>query len=325
MVLADLNPFERRVPQHGRIRMSHEGREYDVRTGTLPATRGLRLTLRLFGGAAGTVGLEGLGLSETNRERLLAACGQPTGLLLVSGPAGSGRTTLLYALLMQLNREAVSIVTVEDPVESQIPGVTQMHVNRKMGLTYPAALKAFLRHDPDVVMCGEVADRETAAALVEVGITGHLVLAAIAGTDAADGVARFLDLAPDRLVATKVLLGAAGVRLLRRVCEHCAGEVETGALDLEYLRRGGINEPPATLPQGAGCDHCRKTGYRGRTGIQEVMLMRDVPPGRLPEATVDDMRTAIHPSMLEDAAAKVVAGLTTVDEVQRVLAARAEG
>ena len=326
MVVADLNPFERRVPQFGRVFMTHEGREYDFRVTTLPATRGLRFTIRILDRAAKTVGLDGLGLSDTNRERLQVACTQPTGLFLVAGPAGGGRTTLMYALLMHLNSEAISVMTVEDPVESEIPGLTQFHLNRRVGLDYPAALKAILRSDPDVIMCGEVPDGPTAAALVELAITGHLVITSVAGVDAAGGITRFLDLVPDRLLAAKVLIGAAGVRLVRKVCEHCAQEVEPAAIDVEYLRRAGVKEPPAKLRQGVGCDHCRKTGYRGRTGIQEVMAVRVAPgPERLPEASVEEIRGVIRPSMAEDAAGKVVAGVTTIDEVQRVLACTGRG
>jgi type IV pilus assembly protein PilB len=327
MVMSEMNPFERRVPQFGRIHVRHRDKDYDLRVGTMPTTLGMRIVLRVFDKSSLLLDLGELGLSEVNLARIREASGRPCGVFLIAGPAGGGRTTFAYSMLSGLTKPGTSILTIEDPVEIRLPGVSQTHVNRKAGMEYADALKAMMRQDPDIILCGDVPDTTVANLLVHIALTGHLVLAPVVGNDAADGLKRYLDLTTDPLTTGKALIGVVGMRLVRTVCRECAQEVEPSATDLDFLRRAGIEEPPAKLKRIVGCDTCRKTGYRGRIGIHEVLLIDHKLQDRirLGQAQQADLRAAISPSMLQDAAQKVVAGLTTLDEVERVTSVAASG
>jgi len=315
--LAELNPFERRVPQLGRSLLEVGGRRLWLRVSTMPATMGARLVCRLLDAEAQVMSLAETGLSETNRARLERMVRSPLGLLLVCGPPGSGRTSLLYALLQHLNHDEVSILTVENPVELSIPGIGQMHLNRKMGLDYPTALRGLMAQDPDIIMAADVPDSETGTALLQAALTGHLVLAGMLAQDAAEGIGRLLHMGVDRLVAGHVVLGAVATRLLRRICEECRKDVAVTAAEREGLQAWGLAEVPDTLVTGEGCPHCRHTGYYGRIGVQEVLAFEgpmvdfEVPP--------EELRAAIRPSLALDAAEKVAAGITDFAEALRVV------
>jgi type IV pilus assembly protein PilB len=327
MVMSEMNPFERRIPQSGRIQIRYAKRDYDLRAQTMPTTLGMRVVLRIFDKSFVLLDLGQVGLSETNLVRVQEASVRPYGLFVIAGPAGGGRTTFAYSMLSALTKHAISVFTIEDPVEVQLPGVSQTHVNRKAGMDYAEALKAMMRQDPDIILCGDVPDTTVANLLGHIAVTGHLVLAPVIGNDAADGLKRFLDLAAEPLTIGKALIGVAGMRLVRRVCSECAQDAEPSAADLQFLRRAGIDDAPATLKRTVGCGACRQTGYRGRIGIHEVLLVDDnlqekIRSGQAEEA---DIRAAISPSMLQDAAEKVVAGITTVEEAERVASAASVG
>jgi len=321
--LAELNPFERRVPQVGRTLLELGGRRLWLRVSTMPAVMGPRLACRLLDAEARVMSLAETGLSEANLGKLERMVRSPLGLLLVCGPPGSGRTSLLYALLQHLNRAEVSILTVENPVELSIPGIGQMHLNRKMGLDYPTALHGLMAQDPDIVMAADVPDAETGTALLQAALTGHLVLGAMLAQDAAEGIGRLLHMGVDRLVAGHVVLGAVATRLLRRVCGACQGSHPTSETERAGLQAWGLTEVPETLVRGAGCPECRHTGYYGRIGVQEVLAfegpMADfaVPPEKLGAAT--------RPNLALDAAQKVAAGVTDFAEALRVVGAAAPG
>jgi len=319
MVMSETDPFELRVPQFGRLHIRYRDRDYDIRLATLPTTAGMRIAMRLLSQGEASRDLADLGLSEVNLARIQEACVRPQGVFLVTGPAGAGRTTLLYAMLSRLSKPQISILTIEDPVEVRVSGISQIHVNRKAGMGYAEALKAILRNDPDIIMCAEVPDSEVARLLNEAALTGHLVLASLPANDAADGLSRFLDLGPDRLTGGKALIGGAGIRLVRKVCPECAEEVEPSAADLEFVRRG-VKAPPGALKRAKGCKTCHKTGYLGRTGIHEVLLIDEElrEQIQLGQAGLGELRAAMQPSLMEDAAAKAAQGITTIDEAIRV-------
>ncbi|MBM3474012.1 MAG: type II secretion system protein GspE [Armatimonadetes bacterium] len=327
MVLSEMNPFERRIPQSGRIHIRHAKRDYDLRAQTVPTTRGMRVVLRIFDKSFVLLDLGQLGLSETNLARVQEASVRPYGLFLIAGPAGGGRTTFAYSMLSALTRPAISILTIEDPVEVQLPGVSQTHVNRKAGMDYAEALKAMMRQDPDIILCADVPDTTVANLLGHIAVTGHLVLAPVIGNDAADGLKRFLDLTTEPLTTGKALIGVAGMRLVRKVCGDCAQDADPSAADVEFLRRAGIEEAPAKLKRNVGCGTCRQTGYRGRIGIHEVLLIDEELREKIRQSRVEetDIRAAISPSMLRDAGEKVIAGITTAEEAERVASAASIG
>ena len=299
------------------------GEPLDLRVATLPTWRGLRITCRILRSSARPLELGALGLSEVNLSRIRDACYRPNGVFLVAGPVGAGKTTLLYSMLNELSNTRISVLTVENPAETELPGVSQTHINAKLGLDYPAALKAIMHHDPDIVMCGDIPDTATADGLNHIALTGHLVLAPVTGVAAADGLLRYLDICGDALASGSVLIGVAGIRLVRTTCPDCAEDVEPTAVEAEFLRRAGVAEVPGTLRQGRGCDECRQTGYRGRTGIHEVLIVDEELRGRLVsgDADADLIEGALRPSLAEDAAQKVLAGITTAAEAARVVAA----
>jgi type IV pilus assembly protein PilB len=320
-VMAELNIAERRVPQSGRLTLRYQERNYEVRIALLPTIRGTRLHGRVIASGGALLGLDSLGLSAPNLARIESLLRQPAGLLLVAGGALSGRTTFLYALLARLNHTGVSVLTIEDPVEIELPGIAQTHVDRKSGLTYATGLRAILDQDPDVILCGGIPDPETADALLRAARQGPLVLAPITAADAAEGLSGLLDLGWSPPAAAKALLGAVGLGLVRRVCEECAQAVEPSPADRDFLQRAGAELPPR-LRRGAGCDRCRHTGYRGRIGIHEVLPMGEEMGEilRSGAASPAATRAFAQPSLLQDAAQKVAAGVTTVEEAERATA-----
>ena len=298
-LLAELDIAERRKPQDGRIRVRLESRELDMRVSTVPTVFGESVVLRLLDRGGRPVGLQELGMPSDVLHGVTRLAGRSHGLVLVTGPTGSGKTTTLYAALQSRNFAAEKIVTVEDPVEYQLAGVTQVPVHRQAGVTFSSALRSILRQDPDVVMIGEMRDSETAEIAVQAAMTGHLVFSTLHTNDAVGAIPRLLDLGvPEYLVAATVE-GVLAQRLVRTVCGEC---------------------------QGNGCTPCRGTGYKGRVGVFELVSMndelRDAVAGRASRETLRRLASeaGMRP-MSEDAFAKVRAGLTTAEEVRRVLAA----
>jgi general secretion pathway protein E len=337
-LLAELDIAERRRPQDGRIRVRLEARELDLRVSTVPTMHGESVVLRLLDRGGRPVGLDELGMPAPVLERVARLAERPHGMVLVTGPTGSGKTTTLYAALLRRPKAAEKIVTVEDPVEYQLPGITQVPVHRPAGVTFGAALRSILRQDPDVIMVGEMRDRETAEVAVQAAMTGHLVFSTLHTNDAVSAVPRLLDLGVPGYLVAAVLEGVLAQRLVRRVCEACRVEYAPSAERAERLAllaergsggTGGTGETPPlrlrlTLVRGAGCAACRGTGYRGRLGIFELLVPTDAFKDAVARgAALAELRALAAEGglvpMRSDGRAKVEAGLTTIEEVLGVV------
>jgi general secretion pathway protein E len=320
-IMAELDIAERRLPQDGRVRLRTEGRELDVRVSTLPTLHGESVVMRLLDVGGERIDLRGLGMGDDTLDELLAFAARPHGVLLNTGPTGSGKTTTLYALVDRLRTGREKIVSVEDPVEYELSGVAQVPVNAKVGLTFARALRAILRQDPDVLLVGEMRDPETAEICIQAALTGHLVLSTLHTNDAPSALTRLVDLGvPDYLVASTVE-GILAQRLVRRVCRACARPQPPPLAVAREMAEAG--HPVDGVLHGTGCGACRGTGYRGRTGIYELVMMDDALRAELlrrPDAEAL-RRLAIRQGMRPlraDGWRQVAAGVTTPEEVLRV-------
>jgi general secretion pathway protein E len=322
-LLAELDIAERRRPQDGRIRVRLESRELDLRVSTVPTMYGESIVLRLLDHGGRPVALDSLGMAPDVRRAMTELSEAPHGLVLVTGPTGSGKTTTLYAALALRDASIEKIITVEDPIEYQVPGVTQMPVHRQAGVSFAAALRAILRQDPDVVMIGEMRDRETAEIAVQAAMTGHLVFSTLHTNDAISAVPRLVDLGiPEYLIAA-TLQGVLAQRLVRRICPACRVSYQPAAEHLAIVSDGAS---PATLTRGAGCRECRGTGFRGRVGVFEMVrvnaALRDAIAAREPRSSLRARASRggfpLTP-LRADAWQKILAGVTTVEEVVRVI------
>jgi general secretion pathway protein E len=329
-LLSGMDIGERRLPQDGRQTIRVSGQQVDLRVSTLPSTWGESVVLRLLGKSSRLPDLGELGLDEADAARLLSLAEQPNGVLLVSGPTGSGKTTTIYRLLTHLNDGVRKIVTVEDPVEFDLPGVVQVYVRGDIGLTFAAGLRAMLRQDPDVIMVGEIRDPETARIAVQAALTGHLVISTVHTNSALAAVPRLLDLGVEDYLLADVLRGVVGQRLARRLCPHCSA-----ASNPEQRRRHEASAPADVSFEGAanwrepvGCEACARTGYLGRVGLFEMApaskeLEREIRAGADEDALTATARRRGFVSLFEDGYAKARAGLTTLAEVHRVAGLRA--
>lgn len=321
-LLADLDIAERRRPQDGRIRVRLESRELDLRVSTVPTMHGESVVLRLLDRGGRPIRLSELGMPDSLKARFEAIARRPHGLVLVTGPTGSGKTTTLYAALSLRDTGREKVITVEDPIEYQLAGITQMPVHRQAGVTFGAALRSILRQDPDVVMIGEMRDRETAEIAIQAAMTGHLVFSTLHTNDAVSAIPRLLDLGiPDYLLSA-TLEGVLAQRLVRCVCDECREDYAPA----EETRAALGVEAAATLRfvRGAGCAACRGTGYRGRVGLFELVAVGDelraaVGRGATRQEVWALARGSGTRSLREDGWLKVVAGVTTVEEVLRVV------
>jgi general secretion pathway protein E len=322
-IIAGLNIAERRLAQDGRIRLRLSDRELDLRVSITPTLHGEGVVLRILDRGTAARDLDELGLTEGARLGFEHLIRQPHGIILVTGPTGSGKTTTLYGALIRLNQPSVKIVTVEDPVEYQIDGVTQIPVNTKTGLTFAAALRSILRHDPDVIMVGEMRDRETAEIAIQAALTGHLVLSTLHTNDAPSGVTRMVDMGIEPYLVTATVSGILAQRLVRLVCDACAEDYRPPVEAIAEFQRIRLDLPRPHFRRGRGCDACDGTGYRGRTGVYELMQLTDNLRGRiLSGASVAEIRALAEAdglvSLRAAGWAKVCAGATTIDEVIRV-------
>ncbi|HWZ58357.1 MAG TPA: GspE/PulE family protein [Gemmatimonadaceae bacterium] len=322
-IMAGLNIAERRVSQDGRIRLRLSDRELDLRVSITPMLHGEGVVLRILDRGAGVRDLDELGLPEGARHGFEHLIRQPHGIILVTGPTGSGKTTTLYGGLLRLNQPGVKIITVEDPVEYQIDGVSQIPVNTKTGVTFAAALRSILRHDPDIIMVGEMRDRETAEIAIQAALTGHLVFSTLHTNDAPSGVARMVDMGVEPYLVAATVSGILAQRLVRLVCDACAEDYRPSPQALAEFQRVRLDLPRPHFRRGQGCDACSGTGYRGRSGIYELMQITDDMRARiLSRAPIAEMRALAESSGLVSLRAagwaKVCAGVTTIDEVIRV-------
>jgi len=323
-LLADLDIAERRRPQDGRIRARLDARELDVRISTVPTIFGESVVLRLLDRGDGPVDLATLGLPSDLFRAVRQVAMRPHGLLLVTGPTGSGKTTTLYSALQCRDTAAEKIITVEDPIEYELPGVTQVPVHRHVGVTFAAALRSILRQDPDVIMLGEMRDPETAEVAIQAALTGHLVLSTLHTNDAVSAIPRLLDLGVPAYLIAATLEGVLAQRLVRRICAHCRCPDEPEASAVETLRTaaGAVGDVPRTFERGAGCPACRQTGYRGRMGLFEFMSVSDAERRQIASGDPTNLRALAVSGGMRSLAAdgwdKVMAGHTTIAEVQRV-------
>jgi general secretion pathway protein E len=323
-IMANLDIAERRLPQDGRIRLRVQGKEIDLRVSTVPTMHGESVVMRILDKGGVALDFRRLGFEEDTLQTFLDILLQPYGILLVTGPTGSGKTTTLYTALDRLNQPDVKILTVEDPVEYQMPGINQIQVKPQIDLTFANALRSIVRQDPDVIMIGEIRDLETAEIAVQSALTGHLVLSTVHTNDAAATVNRLLDMGVEDYLLTSTVIGILAQRLVRTLCPHCK---EPYAALPEVVAELGLarfsSGPEITLHHARGCPQCAQTGYTGRIGIYEVLPMTD--PLRslvMKHATATELRDeAVREgmrTMYEDGLRKAVQGVTTLEEVLRV-------
>jgi len=325
-VMAEMDIAERRRPQDGRISILIDGRMIDMRVATLPTPFGETVVIRLLNHEAVQPTVEDLGMREHHRDMLEHFLSKPYGQILVSGPTGSGKSTTLYACLQQLNSVERKIITIEDPIELQIEGVTQMAVNPHIGLTFVTLLRTVLRADPDVVMVGEIRDPETAGIATRAALTGHLVLSSIHTNDAPSALTRLSDMEVAPFIASSALVGVVAQRLVRKLCPACKDSVRVTKAYLSTFRIDAEELSAKTVYRAheGGCDECFGTGYRGRTGIFEIMAMdEELERLFLAESPSEAIRLAALNAGMEtlrqDAFFKVSAGITSLDEVMRVI------
>lgn len=323
-IMAKMNIAERRLPQDGRIQLRSQGKLIDLRVSTVPTLHGESVVLRILDKERVNLYLNALGFDENSTQQLLNALTMPHGIILVTGPTGSGKTTTLYAALQNLNTPEKKILTVEDPVEYQLEGINQIQVKPQIGLNFADALRSIVRQDPDVIMIGEMRDLETARIAVQSALTGHLVLSTLHTNDAGSSITRLLDMGVEDYLLTSTLNGILAQRLIRVLCTHCreAYTPPAGLIDELQLRELSDSDQPV-LYKAVGCKHCTHTGYHGRTIIKEVLILSE-PIRRLILSHADGMeiqQSAIQAGMLtmkNDGIKKALQGITTIEEVVRV-------
>ena len=325
-VMAGMDIAERRLPQDGRTSVRLGQREVDLRISTVPTSYGERAVLRVLDKSLGVFELEELGLWKDDLDRLDALLEKSHGVIFATGPTGSGKSTSLYACLNRLNSSEKNVITVEDPIEYQLEGISQIQVASKKGMNFATSLRHVLRQDPDVIMVGEVRDVETARMSIQSSLTGHLVFSTLHTNDSAGAVSRLLDLGVEPYLVSSSLLAVMAQRLVRRICERCKGEVEVSRTDLRVLGIEDTEEVRAdevTFYEGKGCEKCFHTGYRGRTGIYELMIIdSDIQDLIYQRKSAGQIKRLALESGLKtlrmDGARKVLRGITTVAEVLRV-------
>ncbi|MHB8995810.1 MAG: GspE/PulE family protein [Armatimonadota bacterium] len=325
-IMSGMNIAERRVPQDGRIHIRHAGKDFDLRASNIPTTNGEKAVMRILDKSSIQVGLEQLGLQASMQARVEKLIVQPNGMILSTGPTGSGKTTTQYSILNRINSVETNIITIEDPVEYELEGISQVHVNRKAGLTFAVALKYFLRQDPDIILVGEIRDLETSEIAVQAALTGHLVLSTLHTNDAPSTVTRMVDMGVEPFLIASSIMASMSQRLARRICQECKEPYEPRK-DL-LLGFGFDPDAPENREQkfyrGVGCDNCRFTGYRGRVGIYELMemnpeiaelIVKRASSGQIKEAAL----AAGMITLSKDGFEKAKLGLTNPDDLMRVV------
>jgi type IV pilus assembly protein PilB len=324
-IMADINIAERRIPQDGRLSVNAHGKKVDLRVATLPTVWGEKVVMRILDNSTARLDLTDLGFSEDNFERYSRSFTKPYGMILVTGPTGSGKSTTLYATLNIVSRPEVNVITVEDPVEYRLPGINQVQTNNKAGLTFASALRSILRSDPDIVLIGEIRDHETGQIAVEAALTGHLVLSTLHTNDAPSAVSRLTEMGIEPFLVGSALDAVLAQRLARRLCSKCKEAYTPTAEALVAARfPWDDGQPLPELFRPAGCSVCAKTGYKGRLALHEVMVVSEEIERLAVEkasATVIEnvAREQGMKTLREDGLAKVLAGVTSIDEILRVV------
>ncbi|MFU8855732.1 MAG: type II secretion system ATPase GspE [Deferrisomatales bacterium] len=322
-VMAGLDIAEKRLPQDGRIRIKIAGKDIDIRVSVLPTAYGERVVMRLLDKSAVLLDLEELGLGGERLEAFKKLITRPYGILLVTGPTGSGKTTTLYAALSRINSEDINIITVEDPIEYQLRGIGQIHVNPKIDLTFAAGLRSILRQDPDVIMVGEIRDGETAEIAIQASLTGHLVLSTLHTNDAAGAVTRLVDMGVEPFLVSSSVLAILAQRLVRVLCPACREPYLPPPEGLAELGLHASDLPEGHLYRAKGCPHCMQTGYRGRSGIYELLTVderiRNLIMKGADSATIkEEARRGGMLTLRDDGTRKLLRGITSAEEVLRV-------
>lgn len=325
-IMSEMNIAERRVPQDGRIHVRHADKEYDLRCSVIPTTLGEKFVMRILDKSSVQVGLEALGFDPSMLGEVEHLIRQPNGMILSTGPTGSGKTTTQYSILNRINSVEINIITIEDPVEYQLDGISQVHVNRKAGLTFAVALKYFLRQDPDVILVGEIRDLETSEIAIQAALTGHLVLSTLHTNDAPSTVTRMVDMGVEPFLISSSVIASLSQRLARQICEDCREPYQPRP-DL-LLGFGFDPDAPENRDMvfyhGRGCESCRQTGFRGRIGVFELMLMnQEIAELIVKRASAGQIKEAALASgmitLQKDGFRKVLAGRTTVEELTRIV------
>ncbi|MGB9552961.1 MAG: type II secretion system ATPase GspE [bacterium] len=322
-IMSGMNIAERRIPQDGRTPLNVDGKEIDLRVSTLPTIFGEKVVMRILDKSSTLLSLSQLGFQHEAQVVFERIINQPYGMILITGPTGSGKTTTLYAVLRQLNSPEKNLITVEDPVEYQLTGVNQVQINPKANLTFANSLRSILRQDPDIIMVGEIRDSETAEIAINAALTGHLVLSTLHTNDAPSAITRLVDMGIEPFLIASSLIGVTAQRLVRKICPHCKVEYTPHVDSLSFL---DLEMPKnVKLYRGQGCDKCQGKGYMGRTALQEVMVVDESIKTLILERASSSMikeqaRKNGMRTLLEDGWAKALEGITTVEEVLRVVA-----
>ncbi|MFA6005043.1 MAG: ATPase, T2SS/T4P/T4SS family [Patescibacteria group bacterium] len=329
-ILSEMRIDERRIPQDGRFTFKIGDQEVDLRVSSLPTVHGEKIVMRLLKKTGGIPSLPDLGLGNVTLQNLEAAITKPYGIVLITGPTGSGKTTTLYSILSRLNKPSVNIMTLEDPVEYEIPGLNQVQIHPQAGLTFATGLRSFLRQDPNIILVGEIRDKETTALAIQAALTGHLVFSTLHTNDAATAIPRLIDLGAEPFLIASVLAAVAGQRILRRICQNCkmkynpTPEIEQAIRKtLGELVPADFKDKPLELYKGKGCDECGSSGYFGRIGIYELIPVNSqISHLILKSATAGEIETEARKygliTMKQDGFLKALSGMTTIEEVMRV-------
>lgn len=322
-IMSEMDISERRIPQDGRIQLIFAGRDIDIRLSTLPTIYGEKIVGRVLDQAGAILNIDKLGFSALNRQRFNDMCRNSYGVMLVTGPTGSGKTTTLYSALSCCISPEKNIITVEDPVEYRLPGINQINVNPKAGLEFANALRAILRQDPNIIMVGEIRDAETAEIAIRAALTGHLVFSTLHTNDAVSTVTRLVDMGIEAYLVASSVLGILSQRLVRRICEHCKTSYGLEPNTPEYIFAGVSHGKPLKLFRGQGCPACNHTGYRGRIGIHEVLPLTPairelIMHGESADRIAAAAREEGMLTMAQDGVQKAMEGITTLAEVMRV-------
>jgi type IV pilus assembly protein PilB len=325
-IMADIDIAERRKPQDGRMSVSHGGRKIDLRVATLPTVWGEKVVMRILDNTSSSLAMENLALLPRNFEAYRNSYTKPYGMILVTGPTGSGKSTTLYTTLQTVANPSINVITVEDPVEFRMPGINQVQVNNKAGLTFASALRSILRSDPDVVLIGEIRDHETAQIAIEASLTGHLVLSTLHTNDAPSAITRLTEMDIEPFLVGSALDSVVAQRLARRLCDRCKQAYNHDPHELAALRFGyDLSQPLPVLYRPVGCTNCSNTGYRGRIALHEVMIVSEqIERLAVTRASAAEIgRVAVGEGMLtlrQDGWAKIQLGMTSVEEIMRVVA-----
>lgn len=319
-VMAKMDIAEKRVPQDGRIALRIAGRDVDVRVSTMPSSQGERVVMRLLDKRSGSMDLKSLGMTKHNLDRINQMILRPHGIVIVTGPTGSGKSTTLYAGLQSINDRSKNILTVEDPIEYDLPGIGQTQVNTKVDMTFARGLRAILRQDPDVVMIGEIRDLETAEIAVQASLTGHLVLSTLHTNTAVGAVTRLIDMGIEPFLISSSLVGVIAQRLVRVLCEDCKVSGKASVAECSFL--GVDPEQAPVIYHAKGCENCNDLGYKGRKGIYEVVEIdegvRQLIHQQANEKEIENKAREKSPSIHSDGVQKILEGVTTIEEVMRV-------